>query len=153
MCRICLPYTSDFIGKILSLCLPARMCMCVYAFVNVSFCSVKTLLSVWKECAAPWVLFWELIPTSSATALGCLIITPQWPHILSCLLCLRHVRFICTAQYCVQLSRWASQTCCEEDLTLRLTFIHHKAWCFTSLSFVREDVGRGCDVREFYRHQ
>lgn len=71
-----------------------NVCVCVHAR-GVLFVQWSTAVSA-KELLS---LFWELIPTSSAKTPGCLIITPQWPHILSCLLWLRHVRFIRKAQY------------------------------------------------------
>lgn len=51
MCRICLPYTSDFIGKILSLRLPARMCVCMHLWMWV-FAQWNAAVSVEGVCSA-----------------------------------------------------------------------------------------------------
>lgn len=47
-----LPYTSDFIGKILSLCLPARMCVCVCICECEFLLSENAAVSVEGVCSA-----------------------------------------------------------------------------------------------------
>lgn len=115
--------------------------MCVYVIVHEG----GVLFAQWSgsvsaEGAEPFLsLFWELIPTSSAAAL---IITPQWPHILSCLLQLRHVTFTCTAQYCVEYLKRFDRTLFDTDLVLSPGFDGHTAVSF--IKDVRErDVNKG----------